>query len=233
MKTKIEAILFDIDGTLFDRNLAQAKILQIIVDSLPEVFVALDIKRVAKAFSESDRLTTAEFDSGMPSEGLRGRRSRLFLRLLGIPESHADIITEIYVQDYPSVCAPVPNAVTVVEELSKEYQIGAVSNGMPDVQYRKLESMDLRHLFSCIVLSEEVGIRKPDPRIFLRAAQLLGRQPAECLFVGDSYTSDIVGAKKAGMYTCWFNRTNASLPANEIKPDYVVRDLLEILGLLK
>jgi putative hydrolase of the HAD superfamily len=133
----------------------------------------------------------------------------------------------------PVVDTPVEGAVRLVGELIGKYKLGVVSNGLPDVQYRKLESMGLRPLFSCIVLSEEVGIRKPDPEIFLRAAQLLGRQPDECFFIGDSYTSDVVGAKKAGMHTCWFNRTNASLPDNEIRPDYVVETLLEIPELLK
>jgi len=233
MKTKIEAILFDVDDTLFDRNLAQVKILQIIVDSLPEIFGAIDIKRVAKAFSESDRLTVAEFDSGMPSEGLRDRRSRLFLRLLDLPESFADKITEIYVRQLPVVNTPVAGAVRLVGELSGKYILGVVSNGLPDVQYRKLESIGLRPLFSCIVLSEEVGIRKPDPRIFLRAAQVLHRLPAQCLYIGDTYASDIIGAKNAGMQACWFNRTKSSLPSNEIKPDFVIKELLEIPGLLK
>jgi HAD superfamily hydrolase (TIGR01509 family) len=233
MKTKIEAILFDVDDTLFDRNLAQVKILQIIMDSLPGIFGALDFKQVAEVFSESDRLTIAEFDSGMPSEGLRDRRSRLFLRLLDLPESFADKITEIYVRQLPAVDVPVVGAVRLVEELSGKYQLGAVSNGMPDVQYRKLESMGLRHLFSCIVLSEEVGIRKPDPRIFLRAAQILNLLPAQCLYIGDTYESDIIGAKNAGMHSCWFNRAQL-LPQNEqIKPDFMVEDLLEIPGLLK
>jgi HAD superfamily hydrolase (TIGR01509 family) len=233
MKTKIEAILFDVDDTLFDRNLAQAKILQIIVDSLPEIFGALNIKRAAKAFSESDRLTVVEFDSGMPSEGLRDRRSRLFLRLLGLPESFADKITEIYVRQLPAVDTPVAGAVRLVGELSGKYQLGVVSNGLPDVQYRKLESMGIRHLFSCVVLSEEVGIRKPDPRIFLKAAHVLHVLPGRCLYVGDTYASDIVGAKNAGMQACWFNRTQL-LPQNkQIKPDFIVGELLEIPGLLK
>lgn len=233
MMKSIKTILFDIDDTLFDRNLAQAKILQIIVDSLPEIFGALDIKRVAKAFSESDRLTVAEFDSGMPSEGLRDRRSRLFLGLLDLPESFADKITEIYVRHLPAVDAPVEGAVRLVRELSGKYQLGAVSNGLPDVQYRKLESLGLRHLFSCIILSEEVGIRKPDPRIFLKAAHILHMLPRQCLYIGDTYASDIVGAKNAGMQACWFNRAQL-LPQNEqIKPDFVVGDLLEIPKFLK
>jgi putative hydrolase of the HAD superfamily len=233
MKRKIKAILFDIDDTLFDRNLAQIKVLELIVKKIPSAFRKISMEKITEAFLESDRLTVADFNSGAPSTNLRDNRSKLFLRLLGIAENYANIITETYVRDYPTVYAPVPGAVLIVEKLSKKCQIGVVSNAMPDVQYKKLETLKLRNMLSCIVLSEEIGIRKPELGIFLHAAQLLGRQPDECLFVGDSYTNDIVGAKKAGMRTCWFNPAKSSLPDNEIRTDYVVTDLSEIPALLK
>lgn len=233
MNAEIKAVLFDIDDTLYDRNLAQVKTLELIVQSLPSLFNHLQMVRVKEAFLESDRIITNDFNTGAKSTKLRDSRSKLFLRLLGIADSYADIITEIYVRDYPRVYAPVGSAISVMEELSKKYQIGAVSNGLPDVQYRKLDTLGIRNILSCIVLSEEIGIRKPEPAIFLCAAQLLGRRPDECLFVGDSYASDIVGANRAGMHTCWFNLTDTLLPDNELKPDYVVTNLLQILEVLK
>ena len=233
MKNKIKAILFDVDDTLFDRKQAQLKVLHIIVDSLPEVFGALDFMRVAEASAESDRLIIAEFDAGISSEGLRDRRNRLFLNILGLPENIADRISEIYVRELPVCDAPVAGAVQLIGELSGKYELGAVSNGLPDVQYGKLKTIGVRNMLSCIVLSEEVGMRKPDPKIFLHAVRLLGRQPDECLFVGDSYTSDMIGAKKAGMFTCWFNPAKSSIQSEDIKPDFVVNNLLDIPVLLK
>jgi len=229
----IKAILFDIDDTLYDRNLAQIKTVELIVQSLPLLFNHLKMARITEAFLESDRITTNDFNAGAPSTNLRDSRSKLFLRLLGISESHAERITEIYVHQYPRCNTPVAGAVQLVGKLSKKYHIGAVSNGLPDVQYTKLETLGLKNMLSCIVLSEEINIRKPDPRIFLYAAQLLGWQPDECLFVGDSYTSDIIGAKKAGMRTCWFNPAMSLLPDNLSKPDFVVNDLREIPRLLE
>jgi HAD superfamily hydrolase (TIGR01509 family) len=80
------------------------------------------------------------------------------------------------------------------------------------VQLRKLDTLGIRHVFSCIVLSEEFGIRKPDPRIFFHAAGLLGVSPSECLYIGDSYKNDITGSRAAGMLSCWFKRGHSSLP---------------------
>ena len=233
MGKNIKTVLFDIDDTLFDRNKAQSIILELIVKRLPDIFRSLKINRILDAFMEADRITSEAFTAGAPSEGLRDSRSRHFLRLLGITENYADAITEIYVREYPSVNAPVDGAVPLVKESSRRFKVGVVSNGLPDVQYRKLDTLGLHDIFACIVLSEEIGIRKPDPGIFHHAADLLRVQPSECLYIGDSYGSDIVGAKAVGMSTCWFCR-DASYPENAvIHTDYVVNSLEELRQIIE
>ena len=230
MKENIKAVLFDVDGTLFDRGLAQRKVLEIIVRQFPHIFGAFEIERVAKAFVESDRITTEEFEAGAPSSSLRRRRSWLFLQLLGLREDEdiADAITEVYVRDYPTIDAPMAGAVPLVKELSRRFIVGVVSNGLPDIQYRKLEAIGLRQVLSCIVLSEEIGIRKPDPRIFHQAAQLLQLRPLECLYVGDSYASDVIGAKSSGMLTCWLNRGQSVTPSERAKADFLISSLKQL-----
>jgi HAD superfamily hydrolase (TIGR01549 family) len=230
MKENVKAVLFDVDGTLFDRGLAQRKVLEIIVRQFRHIFGAFEMERVAKAFAESDRITTEEFEAGAPSNSLRRKRSRLFLQLLGLrdDEDLADAITEVYVRDYPTVDAAMAGAVPLVKELSQLFIVGVVSNGLPDVQYRKLEAIGLQQVLSRIVLSEEIGIRKPDPRIFRHAARLLQLQPSECLYVGDSYASDVVGAKASGMLTCWLNRGQSVAPGECAKADFLVSSLKQL-----
>jgi putative hydrolase of the HAD superfamily len=229
----IRAVLFDVDDTLFDRKGAQPLVLEIIVKKLPEIFRKMEMEKITAAFTESDVITTRDFESGAPSEGLRDIRSRLFLRLLGIDEDYAETITEMYVREYPAVKAPVPGSRDTVKELGRSYKTGIVSNGFPDVQYTKLETMGLRQKFSCIVLSEEIGIRKPDPAIFTRAAALLGIEAEECLYVGDSYTNDVIGAAGAGMKTCWFKRNSTGLEGDSLKADLVINDLAKLATILK
>jgi len=228
MEENIKAVLFDVDGTLFDRSLAQRIVLEGIVRQFPHVFGAFEMERVADAFAESDRITTADFEAGLPSEGLRRKRSQLFLQLLDLREDLADAITEIYVRDYPTIDASMTGAVPLVKELSRRLIVGVVSNGLPDVQYRKLEAMGLREVLSCIVLSEEIGIRKPDPRIFHHAASLLQLQPSECLYVGDSYASDVVGSKTSGMLACWLNGEQSVTTNERAKADFVISHLQEL-----
>ena len=230
--SKIRAVLFDVDDTLFDRKIAQSLVIDTIVERLPEVFHSLDMERIRDAFEESDLITTRDFYSGAPSEGLRDKRSCLFLRTLGINEDYAGTITDIYVREYPTVNTPMAGAVTIVGELSRKYITGVVSNGFPDVQYTKLLTIGVKQNFSCIVLSEEIGIRKPEPGIFLHAASMLKLQPRECLYVGDSYANDVTGAIKAGMAVCWFNREQVKPADGDIKPDFEISDLTEITGIL-
>jgi HAD superfamily hydrolase (TIGR01549 family) len=231
MKMKIKALIFDIDSTLFDRKKAQLPILEKIVALYPTLFCSLKKEQILEAFLESDRIACEAFDAGAPSEALRDMRSKLFLKSLGLPENHADDITETYVREYPHVFAPVDGAVEIIEK-AKRFKLGAVSNGLPDVQYRKLETLGIRDKFGCIILSEEVNIRKPDPRIFLLAVEALGLSPAECLFTGDSYSSDVVGAKGAGMYACWL-RQDKPYPENPtVKADYVVNNFKEMEKIL-
>jgi putative hydrolase of the HAD superfamily len=232
MNKNIKAVLFDVDETLFDRNLAHRKVLDLIISQLPDVFNRSEKKRAVEAFLESDRVAAEAFNEGASMAISRHIRSKHFLHSLGIPEDYASTITELYIKNYPIMKAPVAGAIPAVKELSKRFKVGVVSNGAPDVQYRKLETIGLRNLFSCIVLSEELGIRKPDPKIFYHAISLLHIDSSECLYVGDSYTNDVVGAKAAEMQVCWLNR-ESSQPQNEpIKADFIISKLKELPVLL-
>jgi putative hydrolase of the HAD superfamily len=233
MAEHVRAVLFDLDDTLFDRNAAQIRVVELIMQRFPHLFQGFDIECVIAAFLESDRLSAEDFYTGEPSDGLREKRSKSFLQLLGINEDYANAITEMYVRDYPMINIPISGAVTVVKELSTRFSMGVVSNGLPDVQYRKLDAIGLGGIFSCIVLSEEIGIRKPDPKIFQYTADILQVQPIECLYVGDSHRNDIVGAKTAGMKACWYNCKSLAPENTEIKADFIITGIRELTRILE
>jgi HAD superfamily hydrolase (TIGR01509 family) len=231
MEFHLQAILFDVDDTLFDRRGAQLMVLEILLREHGDAFAGIDKRTIIEAFLESDRVTTWEYYGETYSiEGIRLRRQQVFLDLLGLGETHAQALSEVYVAWYPRCDAPVDGAKAVVETLAARFPLGVISNGLPDVQYTKLETLALRHLFKCIVLSEELGIRKPDPAIFWRAAELLNIAPGDCLYIGDSYDNDVVGARQSGMHACWFNPDGEAAPGPE-KPDLEIRALEEILRL--
>jgi putative hydrolase of the HAD superfamily len=225
----LKAVLFDVDDTLFDRHRAQIEIVSHIMRDLRDAFAGFDEGTVVEAFLDSDYVTAAAFGPDFPSELIRQERSEAFLKILGLGGAYADRVTGLYINLYPAIDAPVEGARSVVEKLASRYHLGVVSNGLPDVQYRKLETLGIRHLFECVVLSGELGVWKPDPRIFWRAMTLLKQRPGECLYVGDSYRADVVGAKRAGMCVCWFNPHGAPRPAQaEVGPDFEIHALAEL-----
>ena len=234
MINDVKAVIFDVDDTLFDRNKAQREILRLIVRELSDVFAGIDEQTAIDAFLESDSVALQEYYDNPDASGhvLRARRSEAFLRILGLDEGFAGRITAMYVESYPTLDVPVEGAKSVVKSLVERFQLGVVSNGFPDVQYRKLKTLGIEGSFDCIVLSEEIGIRKPDPRIFWRAASMLVRQPEECLYIGDSYHADVPGAKKAGMQACWFNPRGLHPSQEGVKPDFEIAALHEILTIL-
>ncbi len=84
-------------------------------------------------------------------------------------------------------------------------EAGVISNGSTDSQNTKLDVMGVRHLFSVVLISEEVGIRKPDPRIFRMCLEKLGLNPSEAIFVGDNPVLDVAGATAVGIRAIWLN----------------------------
>ena len=90
-----------------------------------------------------------------------------------------------------------PGAEELVRYLAKKYPLTVVTNGFIEVQYEKFDKSGLRDCFSHIVLSEEVGCQKPNPRIYEEALRMNGVSAAEAVMIGDSWNSDIQGAINA------------------------------------
>jgi len=228
---QIKAITFDLDDTLFDRTEAQRRTLRLIMQEFSYLFAGFDEDVVADTFYKSDEIAMQGWEAGSSFEATRINRCRIFLNALGLDEKYADEINKTYLRLYPSINVPVKGSQSVIDQLMGKFQLGVISNGAPDVQYRKLEKIGIRHLFNCIVISDEVGYRKPDPRIFEIALRLLNRKPEECLHIGDSYNADIIGAKKAGFQACWLNPDREQMPEVDIKPDFEISSLEDILAI--
>ena len=96
-----------------------------------------------------------------------------------------------------------------------------------------LDRAGVTGLFEAIVVSDEVGWRKPHPAIFAHALERLQVSPSEALFVGDRADIDVVGAQRAGMHAVWINRDAQPLPAGLAPPEFEVRDLAELADIIK
>jgi len=111
------------------------------------------------------------------------------------------------------------------------FRIGAVTNGRSDNQRRKLNTAGLHSSFDCILISEEVGIQKPDPKIFQMALSALKAEPTGALHVGDDEVNDMVGGKNAGVMTCWVSQ-GLTYPEHLAKPDFYIESIADLKSLL-
>ena len=105
--------------------------------------------------------------------------------------------------------------------LAEKFPLALVTNGIASVQNKRFAASPITPYFKAIVISEEVGIAKPDPRIFEPALQKIGVAAADVLYVGDSVSSDMAAARNAGMDFCWLNPGGAPVPDGH-SPAYVI-----------
>ena len=124
----------------------------------------------------------------------------------------------------------------LVRYLAKKYPLTVVTNGFVEVQYEKFDKSGLRDCFAHIVLSEEVGCQKPNPRIFEEALRMNGLQAEDVVMIGDSWSSDIQGAINAGIDQIWIKKSKEQGTKNQDTIDqtatYIVHNLSEVMEVL-
>lgn len=109
-------------------------------------------------------------------------------------------------------------------------KLGVLTNGLSELQRRKLRQIGLEDAFDAVAISQEIGAAKPDPRAFGAAVAMLGLEPAEVAMVGDHLTNDVIGALAAGLGAAvWVERYPGELPEGA----HLVRELKEIPAVLR
>jgi putative hydrolase of the HAD superfamily len=139
----------------------------------------------------------------------------------------ADRLSALYPLERRARYQPFPDAKPCLDRLKADYRLGLVTNGPCDLQGAKLEASGLRSYFGAVAVSREVGISKPDPRIFAMALDQLEVTATDSVFVGDNPKTDITGAHAAGMKAIWLNRDNSPLQ-DGIVPDATIHSLSEL-----
>jgi len=111
----------------------------------------------------------------------------------------------------------------------KQYRLGLVTNFDDAKTVQHVLTRDgIDRLFQSIIISAEMGIRKPCREIFSKACGQLDASPDKTLFIGDNWTDDIIGAKGLGMDTAWINPDRLPQPEGTISTDYDLSDLAEL-----
>lgn len=115
-------------------------------------------------------------------------------------------LLQCYIQELNKFSVEFEGVTAAVSELYQSgYQIGLISNGKNPFQEHNFQALGLSAFFSVILVSDAVGLRKPDSAIFHKACQQLQRSAEQCVFVGDNDIADIQGANRAGLKSIFFH----------------------------
>ena len=210
----IQAVLFDLDDTLFDHQGCARESLAA-VRQAHEALGAMPFEALERAHAGFLEDLHGEVMLGrVPLEAARVERFRRLLRAVGA-EGRPDLAGEIaamYRDTYRARRRPVAGAVALMSAIKRHARVGIVSNNLLDEQQEKLQVCGLDPFVDALVVSEEAGVSKPDPAIFRIALDRLYVEPAQSVMVGDSWAADVEGARAAGIRAIWFNPSGAPLP---------------------
>jgi putative hydrolase of the HAD superfamily len=167
----------------------------------------------------------------------RARFSDFFQRLgldeASLPAGLAEALLEAHRRELSRAATFPAHHRGVLERLARRHPLAVVSNfDYTPTALGILEAGGVRGLFAAIVVSDAVGWRKPRPDIYRAALEAVGVEPARTLFVGDRLDIDVAGAHGVGMPAAWINPSGEAAPAGLAAPEFEIRDLGEVEGIV-
>jgi putative hydrolase of the HAD superfamily len=198
-------IFFDIDGTLIDHASASAAASLALYDQF-----AGEIPFLRDEFPSAwERIMNRHFDRFCRGEiSLWDQRRARIRESFSAPElsdAEADSRYFVFIREYEQLTRAYGDAAPCLERLAGR-QLGVISNGAREQQFGKLRRAGLLSYFSVTVFSEDTGRGKPDPSIFREACRRAGKDPGECVHVGDDLTNDIHASHALGIRPVWVDR---------------------------
>ncbi len=221
-------VFLDADRTLFDYDTAECGAL---AAALAEEGIKASAEHVRVYRTVNEALWRRFELGGVTQDTVRVERFRQFAEKFGLTFDPA-VFSDRYVKRLSERADLMEDAEDVVRALHGKVGLLLLTNGMPEVQRSRLANSPLHNLFQHVVISEEVGAAKPDRRIFDFAMQSAGSPSAsQVLMVGDSLSSDIEGAVRYGIDSCWLN-PNGKKNGTDFHPTYEIGSLPELIPLL-
>ena len=217
---EIKAVFFDLDGTLLDRNASLVKFIDGQYERYLEELNLIDKQHFMNRFIELD---------------CRGYvwKDRVYYQLL--EEMNVTSLTwgellEDYLLNFNHSCVPFRNVRKVLETLKRSgMKLGLISNGKKHFQRDNLIALGIVEYFDTLLISEEIGLRKPDPRIFQKGRDHLSVAAEESIFVGDHPENDVKAARAAGMLGVWKRDEYWA----DAEADFIIDELEELLNIIK
>lgn len=230
---QLRAVLFDLDDTLFSTTSFARKARRNAVEAMVAAGLDLPVEEVLRELDE----VLAEFSSNYDhhfDQLLRRLRPSSLARVNPAVVVAAGVVA--YHDTKFSSLAPYDDVVPLLDALRHAGWIGGViTHGWTTKQSEKLVRLGLvPHLDArAIFISDQIGISKPNPKLYQVALKDLGLQPAEAMYVGDNPAHDIAPPRSLGMRTAWARRgARHKLEQGGVEPDHVVDDFVALRKIL-
>jgi putative hydrolase of the HAD superfamily len=227
---KYEVIIFDADETLFDFKKSERDAIK---NTLLEFDIDYNENHHLKIYHGINTVIWKEFEKGLiTQEKLKVERFKRLSDSLNIVFDVAEF-AKSYIKHLSNASFLYDDSIDLVESLHKDYRLTIITNGLKDVQDKRVRKSVIGKYFEDIVISEEIEVSKPHPKIFEHALNNIKHtDKSKVLIVGDSLTSDIQGGINFGIDTCWFNPRKAANMTG-IKPTYEISNLMELKAILE
>ena len=233
-----KAVFFDLDGTLCDSDtawsIAQKETFQLLCKRHPHI----SEEAIAKAWRTVHQSLFQQLDAGKLSMAeVRDSRFQRLFEELGLPTGKVmEELSDFFCSRY-LISLRLYEDGTVFEKLTG-YHVGIITNGAhaehTDSQFSKVKHLGLSECIQSLTISDEIGIRKPNVKIFKVACERADVLPEEAMYVGDTIENDIVGANRAGMTSVFINRKSEVLIPESAaeQPDYAGSSLHDVSSCL-
>jgi len=216
----IQAVLFDLDGTLLDRDESVKKFVDNQYDRLGSYLGHIPREKYMTRFIELD------------SRGYvwKDKVYQQLVEEFNIVKIDWEYLLQDYISGFKHHCVPFPNLLSMLEELrNNNLVLGMITNGFGQFQMDNIVALGIEKYFDAILVSETEGIKKPDPSIFERALERLNITPGESVFVGDHPENDVMASQYVGMRGIW----KKDVQWDAFETDFVVEDLGELPTMIK
>ncbi|MBD3228342.1 MAG: HAD-IA family hydrolase [Candidatus Lokiarchaeota archaeon] len=231
---KIKVVSFDVFNTLFDARSYHSTACELILKKLntiekisPKEFHRKWDELIAKGWEELN-----DVDRAFLPQRIFFKNTLIDLfetyNLSGDPEESIEIWYNLL--ENIELFEEVPSVLDAMKD--KGYTQIILSNIDNDFLFSRLSKFKLKKHFDYIFTSENLKSYKPNPIIFKKVVKHLQLKPEEIVHIGDSQSADVLGAKKAGMYAIYVNRKNRNLDSSIPKPDFMVKNLRDLLDIL-
>ena len=212
-------VYFDLDDTLLDHKKAEQAGLRDVHQHF-DMFNGISEEQLLDTYHHINKGLWEEYGRGeIDRHELHRRRFLETFQKLGVDESMQEEAGKVYMNYYRNHWEWIEGAKEAYEKVGSKYEVGIITNGFAETQRLKIDRFNFKESARHIVISEDVGVMKPDPRIFDHSTELAGVNREEILYVGDSFTSDVVGGSKANWKVAWYTK-------NPIEQGYKLADLI-------